>query len=108
MLELMADDVEYVDVPTGRVSVGHDGVRRMATGVSERFEEITLRALSAQTDGGRYAIEYEVAISFDPGRNVVLPGVAVGEIGSDGKVTSHRDYYDRSSFPPNPVTEEHA
>jgi hypothetical protein len=99
LLALMADDVRYVDVPTNRVSVGHAGVRQMATGVSERFDNISLRAFSAQSDSRHYAIEYEVSISFGPGRTIVVPGVAVGEIGDDGKVAAHRDYYDRSPFP---------
>jgi hypothetical protein len=99
MLELMSDDVRYIDVPTGKVSIGHEGVRKMATGVSERFEDISLRAVSAQTDGKRYAIEYEVSISFGGGPKLVLPGVAVGAVGSAGTVVEHRDYYDRSRFP---------
>jgi hypothetical protein len=105
LLALMADDVEYVDVPTNRVSFGHEGVRRLTTAVSERFDDISLRALSAQSDGERFAIEYECRIVFDPEHEVVLPGVAVGEIGADGKVVRHRDYYDRSPFP---TTEEQA
>jgi hypothetical protein len=99
LLALMADDVEYVDVPTNRVSTGHDGVRRLTTAVSERFDGISLRALSAQSDGRRYAIEYECTIRFTPELEIVVPGVAVGEIGTDGKVTRHLDYYDRSLFP---------
>jgi hypothetical protein len=99
LLALMADNVEYVDVPTDRVSHGHDGVRQMATNVSNRFDEIRLEATSAQMDGRRYAIEYTVTIRFDPAREIILPGVAVGETGTDGKVTLHRDYYDRSPFP---------
>jgi SnoaL-like domain len=99
LLALMADDVQYVDVPTARARRGHEGVREMAVGASTRFREIELTAASAFADGRRYAIEYEVRILFDDGTGVAIPGVAVGELDAAGKVAIHRDYYDRSRFP---------
>jgi limonene-1,2-epoxide hydrolase len=92
LVAFYADDVVYEDVPTGHTFAGREGVAQMSTFVSSQYD-VTLALVSAQSDGERFALEYESDMVFG-GDTVHGRGVAVGTIGADGKITSHRDYYD--------------
>lgn len=95
-LALLSEDVEYEDVPTGHSFKGHDGVAQLCALVSAQYD-VTVAVTSAQTDGERFALEFESAMKIKAsGDEVVSRGVAVGTI-TGGKISSHRDYYDRGA-----------
>jgi hypothetical protein len=97
---VVSDDIGYEDVPTGRQYTGHDAIRQLCTFVSENYD-VDLRAVSWYTDGERFTIEWESTTVWGQGQQPLEGrGVAVGTIGADGKITSHRDYYNRPVPPP--------
>jgi ketosteroid isomerase-like protein len=91
-LSLLADDVVYEDVPSGHTFAGHEGIRQMCSFVSNSFD-VDLAVVAAQTDGERFAIEFETTMTIvDTGAVVANQGVAVGTI-VDGKIATHRDFH---------------
>lgn len=92
LLDLMSDDVTYTDVPSGHSFSGHDGVAQLCATVAASYD-VAIKVTGAQTDGERFAIEFESKVVIrDSGVEVESLGVAVGTI-ADGKITSHRDYH---------------
>jgi hypothetical protein len=91
LLDVMAPDVVWEDVPSGHRFEGHAGIVDMCTLVYERFRP-HLKVVSRQTDGKCFAIEWEATLGVD---GTVIRGIARGAFGTDGKVTLHRDYWDR-------------
>ena len=90
-LALLSDDAEYEDVPTGHSFKGHEGIAQLCAFVSAQYD-VTVAVTSAQTDGERFALEFESVMKIkESGDEVTSRGVAVGTI-TDGKISSHRDY----------------
>lgn len=94
--DLVADDVVYVDVPSGHTYESRDGMARALAAATALYRP-TIDKVSIILDGERFAIEYTCDMTA-AGMPIHAKGVAVGTIGSDGKVTSHRDYYDASAL----------
>ena len=93
---LVSDDMVYVDVPSGHAFHGPDGVGRMCAVASEHYRP-AISIVGTVLDGERFAIEFTSEITA-AGTSISSTGVAVGTIAPDGKVTSHRDYYDASAL----------
>ncbi|HTT87372.1 MAG TPA: nuclear transport factor 2 family protein [Acidimicrobiales bacterium] len=106
LLACFNPDARYVDVPTGSVFEGHDGIRHMCQLAHHWSSDIEATVFTRQTDGTMFAFETEVTGTNDAalgdlpatGRPFVLEGVSVGTVDGDGLVTSQRDYWDLGSF----------
>ena len=102
----MATDVVYDDVPSGARFVGHQGVADMARQAFELSTDLTFEIASRQTDGRSFAFETRGAgTNTGPlgpmpatGKPFTLRGVSIGTIGSDGRVDTHRDYWDMAGL----------
>jgi steroid delta-isomerase-like uncharacterized protein len=106
MLSFMSPDIRYEDVPTGLVFTGHDGVREMGAQALQMAADLHFTLISAQASGDQFAFETETrgtntgAVGAIPatGKPFVLRGVSVGRRSSDGKVVSHKDYWDLAGY----------
>jgi limonene-1,2-epoxide hydrolase len=96
-LAWLSPEVRYEDIPAGSRHRGHDEVAAMCKMVSAFGLDLAIN--SAQGDGERFAFEYTISTTnAQNGDAIVVRAVAVGTL-HDGKVTSHRDYYDPRPFP---------
>ena len=96
-LSMLSPDIVYEDVPSGNRYVGHDGATEMSTMVSNLFD-MSIEITSVQGDRDRFAFEFECALTVkQTGAVVRFRAAAVGTI-KDGKIASHRDYYDRGGL----------
>lgn len=106
LVALMAHDVEYEDVPSGLVFVGHDGIRDMANAACQMASDMSVEIGSRVSGGGSYAFE-TVTTGTNTGANGQVPaggrsfqirGVSIGSVSEDGLVTRQRDYWDMAGF----------
>ena len=106
LLAFLAPDIRYEDVPTAQVFTGHDGVIRMGAQALLMAKDIRFTRISAQASGDQFAFESEThgtntgAVGAFPatGKPFVLRAVSVGKRNAEGKVVSHRDYWDLASY----------
>ncbi len=100
LLKVMDTRVRYEIVPTRSVFIGHEGIESMCIGVYEVSPDLHLEAVSQLTDGRFFAFEY-VATGTDlrtgdiagaPPARVVRRGCSIGEVASDGRIMSLREY----------------
>jgi steroid delta-isomerase-like uncharacterized protein len=106
LLSVMTEDVRYVDVAARAVHVGHEQVIEMARAAYQFSHDLVFEIRSAQSDGNRFAIEWEMKGThtggFGPqggtGRGFTVRGASVGEIAGDGRASSHRDYWNLADF----------
>jgi limonene-1,2-epoxide hydrolase len=96
ILPLYADDIVYEDVPSGDRFEGRDRIAEMFKHVSEHYD-VSLSLVSVQSDGERFAIEFTSRMTLGD-KSLEGRGAAVGSLGPDGKVTSHRDYSDATAL----------
>lgn len=93
---LVADDIEYDNVPIGKV-YGPEGVRKVLSGgVTEAASEMQWVVHRQVADGATVMNERTDRFLVD-GRWVEIPIAAVFEV-RDGKVTLWRDYFDLESY----------
>lgn len=93
---LVADDIEYDNVPIGTV-YGPEGVRKVLSGgVTEAASEVQWVVHRQVADGATVMNERTDRFLVD-GRWVEIPIAAVFEV-RDGKVTLWRDYFDLESY----------
>jgi hypothetical protein len=102
LCSFMTLDIRYEDVPSGAVFLGHAGIRQMCAGALQMSKDMTFEAVKRVDGGMSYAFE-TVCNGTNTGEIGPLPatglpfrirGVSVGELADDGRVTSHRDYWD--------------
>jgi steroid delta-isomerase-like uncharacterized protein len=107
LLAMMTEDVRYVDVAARTVHVGHEHVAEMARAAYAFSHDLEFEIRSVQTDGARFAIEWEMQGThtggFGPGgrgtgRHFAVRGASVGEIAADSRASSHRDYWNLADF----------
>jgi steroid delta-isomerase-like uncharacterized protein len=106
LLAIMAHDVRYEDVPSATVFEGHEGIADMCAGAYQMSADLTFEVVSRQTDGRRYAFETigtgtstgSVGPIPATGQPITLRGISVGERSDEGRVQSHRDYWDMASL----------
>jgi limonene-1,2-epoxide hydrolase len=94
--ELVSDDLEYDNVPIGKVS-GPDGLTSflsaMVTGIDEVVFEVHRQVAVGAT------VMNERTDRFRLGdRWIDLPVAGVFEVGADGRITLWRDYFDAPTF----------
>lgn len=106
LVAFMAHDVEYEDVPSGLVFVGHDGIRDMANAACQMASDMSVEIGSRVSGNGSFAFETvttganDGAIGSVPasGRSLQIRGVSIGSVSDDGLVTRQRDYWDMAQL----------
>jgi ketosteroid isomerase-like protein len=106
LLAFMDPDIRYEDVPTGQIFTGHDGVIAMGAQALLMANDIRFTCISAQECGDQFAFETEThgtntgAVGAFPatGKPFVLHSVSVGKRTPQGKVISHKDYWDLAGY----------
>ena len=106
LLAFMDPDIRYEDVPTAQVFTGHDGVIAMGAQALLMANDIRFTRISAQENGDQFAFESEThgtntgAVGGFPatGKSFVLRSVSVGKRTPEGKVISHKDYWDLAGY----------
>lgn len=106
LLAFMDPSIRYEDVPTAQVFTGHDGVIEMGAQTLRMSKDIHFTCISAQESGDQFAFETEAhgtnsgAVGALPatGKPFVLRAVSVGKRTAQGKVVSHKDYWDLAGY----------
>jgi len=106
LLAFMDPDIRYEDVPTAQVFTGHHGVLQMGAAALLMAKDIRFTCISAQQSSNQFAFETETygtntgAVGAFPatGKLFVLRGVSVGKRTREGKVISHKDYWDLAGY----------
>jgi SnoaL-like domain len=107
MLAGSAHDLVYEDVPTAMVFQGHDGVRAICGNSPGWVDEIRLTVVDKQFDGSRWTVEWEASGTDSTAKRPFhFRGASLGTIDDDGKVNSHRDYWDRRTLMDQVATPE--
>jgi hypothetical protein len=83
LIELVLEDFVYEDVPSGHSYMSRDYKPK-------------IQALSTRTDSRRFAIEFSATL-----QGMTARSAAIGTIGQDGKIASHRDYHNGASPAPD-------
>jgi ketosteroid isomerase-like protein len=99
LLSFMDPAVRYEDVPTAQVFSGHDGVLQMGALALRMAPDLRFTCVTAQESAERFAFETEThGTDAGTGKPFVLRGVSVGQRSPEGKVISHKDYWDLASY----------
>jgi limonene-1,2-epoxide hydrolase len=94
--ELVADDVEYDNVPLGK-QIGPEGIKALLGPMVEGLDEVEF-VIHRQVAAGRLVLN-ERTDRFRLGeRWIALPVAGVFEVGDDGRIVLWRDYFDAASF----------
>ena len=94
--ELVSDDLEYDNVPIGKVS-GPDGLKSFLSAMVSGIDEVVF-VIHRQTVAGNTVMN-ERTDRFRLGENWIdLPVAGVFEVGDDGKIVLWRDYFDAATF----------
>jgi len=106
LLAFMSESVCYEDVPTAQVFVGHVGMVAMGGQALKMSKDISFTCISAQESGDQFAFESEArGTNTGPvgplpatGKTFVLRTVSIGRRTQQGKVISHKDYWDVAGY----------
>jgi limonene-1,2-epoxide hydrolase len=95
-LELVTDDVEYDNVPMGKV-FGPDGIRSILGMMSEGLAEVEWVVHRQVANGS--TVMNERTDRFRGGDTwIELPVAGLFEVNQDGRITLWRDYFDAATF----------
>jgi limonene-1,2-epoxide hydrolase len=93
---LVTDDIEYDNVPIGKV-YGPEGVRKVLSGgVTQAASEVEWRVL-AQVVQGNIVMNERIDRFLVDGRWIEIPIAAIFTV-RDGRVSLWRDYFDLESY----------
>ena len=96
VLSLVTEDIEYDNVPIGKV-YGPEGVRKVLTGgITDAATEIEWRVLAQVADGDTVMNE-RVDRFLVNGTWIEIPIAAIFKV-RDGKVCLWRDYFDLDTY----------
>ncbi|MGH9271045.1 MAG: limonene-1,2-epoxide hydrolase family protein [Ilumatobacteraceae bacterium] len=94
--ELVADDIEYDNVPVGK-NFGRDAMIGFLSGMNGQFDEVEFVVHRQTADGN--TVMNERSDRFRIGDAWIdLPVAGVFEVGDDGRITLWRDYFDMRTF----------
>jgi limonene-1,2-epoxide hydrolase len=93
---LVTDDVEYDNVPIGKV-VGPEGVRRVLSGGVTQAAEQVEWVVHRQVSEGAVVMNERTDRFLVDGRWIEIPIAAVFEV-RDGRVSLWRDYFDLETY----------
>lgn len=102
----MTADVTYEDLAQGAVYRGHAGVEEYVGGADQWSSDYRFVVVTAQSAGGRYAIEWEMlgtntgeAGGLPPtGKPYRIRGVSVGQLDDAGLIVLNRDYWNYADY----------
>ena len=96
VVALCADDIEYDNVPIGKV-FGHEGVRKVLSGgVTEAATQVEW-VVHRQVSSGSTVMNERTDRFLVAGRWMEIPIAAVFEV-RDGRVSLWRDYFDLETY----------
>jgi steroid delta-isomerase-like uncharacterized protein len=103
LLAFLADDATWEDVAVGVVYRGRAELQTMFEQSHQWAPDLVFDVRRAAGGAGHYLIEWEMHAERTGGfgdmaasdRPFRVRGVSVGEVGADGRVTRHSDYWDR-------------
>lgn len=107
LLEFFDPAGTYSDMAMGTTYAGHDGITRFHRWMLKFAPESVIEFLAPASRDGVLYLEWLWDGSFEGalrladgsllpsnGQRFSVPGVAACHVGSDGKLTSHRDFWD--------------
>ena len=102
----MAEDVTYEDLSSGAVYEGRAAVRTYVAGTYGFSSDYRFIVVSAQADGDRYAIEWEMLGSNTgpsggfpaTGKPYRIRGVSIGTVDAGGLIVHNRDYWNLAAY----------
>jgi hypothetical protein len=107
LLDFFASDGSYTDVAMGTTYSGRDGIARFHRWMLRFAPDSVIEFAEPCAVGGRLYLEWEWSGTFDgslrlpdgktmdaTGNRFCVPGVAACRYGADGRLLSHRDYWD--------------
>ncbi len=94
--ELVADDLEYDNVPIGK-NIGRDAMVKILGAMMKGVDEVQFETHRQTTTGN--VVMNERTDKFRIGETwVALPVAGVFEVGADGRIVLWRDYFDFATF----------
>ncbi len=93
--ELVSDDVEYDNVPMGKV-YGPDGIKGVLAQMVGMLDEVEW-VIHRQVAAGSLVLNERTDRFGKDGRWIDLPVAGVFEV-TDGRITLWRDYFDMATF----------
>ena len=90
--ELVSDDVEYDNVPMGKV-FGHEGIGGAFTSMANTFDEVDF-IVHREAATGNIVMNERTDRFVSGARTWDLLVMGVFELNDDGKITLWRDYFD--------------
>jgi limonene-1,2-epoxide hydrolase len=91
--ELVADDLEYDNVPIGK-NLGRDALVKFLGGMSKGIDEMQFEIHRQVVAGNIVMNERTDRFRIGDAWVVALPVAGVFEVGTDGRITLWRDYFD--------------
>ena len=98
LLSFLSPEIRYEDVPTAQTFVGAQGMREMGAQALAMAADLNFTFVSGVADKTHFAFENECRGTAGNGKAFLLRAVAIGRIGPDGKVISHKDYWDLAGY----------
>jgi limonene-1,2-epoxide hydrolase len=96
--ELVAEDCEWTDVPTGEVIHGVEALIDLCRTFTATFPDFRVESLTLVGQGDMVANEWRGSGTHEPtGRTFARTGVGMVEV-RDGKIVRYRDYFDRQTM----------
>jgi limonene-1,2-epoxide hydrolase len=94
--ELVADDLEYDNVPIGK-NIGREALVSFLGGMMNGIDEVVFET-HRQTCTGNVVMNERTDRFRIGDRWIELPVAGVFEVGDDGRITLWRDYFDMKMF----------
>jgi steroid delta-isomerase-like uncharacterized protein len=96
--ELVAENCEWTDVPSGEVIHGVEALIDLCRAFTATFPDFRVESLTLVGEGDVVANEWRgQGTHAQTGRTFVRTGVGMVEL-RDGKIVAYRDYFDRQTM----------
>jgi limonene-1,2-epoxide hydrolase len=96
LLGFFSEDAVYHNIPVAPVS-GHEGIGKVLSGFLGPASDAEFEVLAISSRDGVVLTERIDRFTIG-GKRIVLPVMGAFEVGSDGRITAWRDYFDMAQF----------